>query len=284
MAQEKEKINICFALIHNNDIERNGYLRPLLFELRNSIQENFEVTQIEVSNQSEFIPQAISIVIFKSFIYEKLDREWYRYRKIKPGNILLVAPYFIMENIMKYIFKRNIGTLWNRRSFVETIITDKHIRVWNAFIETNCDYLFCFEDDVIFLNDSTKRICDLMDVLLNNMLKHFAYVDLAGGCVLADLRISFLETHREGGFRYYSKPVTNTTCSYLLSKPLVSVFLGQLIKRPWLRLIAIDWMINKLFMLIVKNKVECLCMHADPTIFKHGTTTGSYTSWKCSFC
>ncbi|MCJ7546066.1 MAG: hypothetical protein MUP30_04490, partial [Deltaproteobacteria bacterium] len=179
-----------------------------------------------------------------------------------------------MENIKKYIFERNLGALWNRHSFIETIVTDKHIRAWNTFIETGCDYLVCFEDDAIFMDDSIRRMCNLFDTLSKKGIKNLVYVDLAGGCELADLRISFLETHRGDGFRYYLKPVTNTACAYLLSKPLVSVFLAHLVKRPRLRLIGIDWMMNKLFMLTIKDTVECLCMHADPTIFKHGSTTG----------
>jgi hypothetical protein len=247
-------------------------------ELRDNLQEKFDVTQIEVSNQPEVIPHSMTMAIFRSFILKKLYCEWSRYCQIKQPNILREAKNFVKENINKYIFNRNLGALWNTRSFVETILTDKHIRAWNTFIETGCDYLVCFEDDAIFSDDSDERLGDLMDALSNKGLKHLVYVDLAGGCELADLRISFLETRRGDGFRYYSKPLTNTTCAYSLSKPLVSLFLLHLIRRPWLRLITIDWMINKLFMLIVKNKVECFCAHADPTIFKHGSVVGHYGS------
>jgi hypothetical protein len=31
---------------------------------------------------------------------------------------------------------------------------------------------------------------------------------------------------------------------------------------------------------MANKKVECLFMHADPTILKHGTTTGDYVSWQ----
>ena len=283
MVQTKEKIGICVALIHNNNIERNRYLRPRLVELTNNIQKHFEVTQIEISKQPQVIPHSMPMAIFRSFIYEKLDRKWCRYRRIKPRNIFLVVLHFIAENIRKYIFKRDLGALWNRYSFIETILTDKHIQAWNTFIETGCDYLVCFEDDTVFMDDSIHRMCNLLDALSKNRVENLVYVDLAGGYDIVDLQISFLETHRGNGFRYYLKPVTNTACTYLLNKPLVSEFLTYLVRRPRLRLISADWMMNTLFMLISKSTVECLCMHADPTIFKHGSAIGAYESFLMSF-
>lgn len=76
-----------------------------------------------------------------------------------------------------------------------------------------------------------------------------------------------------------AKPVTNTACAYLMSRPLVIIFLDILTKRPLLRLIGVDWLMNKLFISMAKNEMECACMHANPTIFKHGTTTGNYVAW-----
>jgi hypothetical protein len=36
---------------------------------------------------------------------------------------------------------------------------------------------------------------------------------------------------------------------------------------------------NKLFILAANDRVECACMHASPTIFKHGSATGEYIPW-----
>jgi hypothetical protein len=40
-------------------------------------------------------------------------------------------------------------------------------------------------------------------------------------------------------------------------------------------------MMNKLFILMASDGVEVDCMH-DPTVFKHGTTTGEYVSWQAN--
>jgi GR25 family glycosyltransferase involved in LPS biosynthesis len=160
------------------------------------------------------------------------------------------------------------------------LVTDKHVRAWSAFLEASGDFLICFEDDAIFKKDSIERVQDLLAVVSNKDSAYPIYVDLAGGCELEELKIGNIETCRDALFRHYSKPVTNTACVYLMNRKLVTSFHHLITRRPWLRLIGIDWMMNKLFMLMTRDGAECICMHADPTIFKHGTTTGEYLSWQ----
>lgn len=160
------------------------------------------------------------------------------------------------------------------------VLTDKHIRAWATFLDTDADFLLCFEDDAVFKDDSVQRLAGLLDRLVrkNPHGSHLVYVDLAGGLSREALRVDELQTGKDDSFRYYRKPVTNTTCVYLMSRSLVSVFHEMLTRRPWLRVIGIDWMINALFMLMEKANLQCECMHADPTIFRHGSVTGEYMS------
>jgi GR25 family glycosyltransferase involved in LPS biosynthesis len=169
---------------------------------------------------------------------------------------------------------------WKRNSCIEMFVSDKHIRAWTAFLEKGSDCLICFEDDAVFRSDSIQRLMALLDELSPSQLDRPLYVDLAGGCSLDALSIQNLEESWDGSFRRYSKPVTNTACAYLLSKPLVAMFVETITRRPWVRLIGIDWMMNKLLMHIADEGVQCACMHSDPTIFKHGTTTGEFVSWQ----
>jgi GR25 family glycosyltransferase involved in LPS biosynthesis len=159
-------------------------------------------------------------------------------------------------------------------------VTDKHIRAWSAFLESDADYLLCCEDDVIFKEDSVQRVNDLLEMLIRRQGDAPIYIDLAGGCRFDEIKIDALEVGRDASFRFYSKPVTNTACAYLMSRSLVVAFHEILTRKPWLRLIGVDWMMNKLFMLMENDGVACACMHADPTIFKHGTTTGDYVAWE----
>jgi hypothetical protein len=92
--------------------------------------------------------------------------------------------------------------------------------------------------------------------------------------------IDRLEENQDESHSYYSKPVTNTACAYLISRQLVATFPVIFTKRTWLRLIEIDWMMNRLFIRMANKGVEYFCMHEDPTILKHGTVTGEYVFWQ----
>jgi len=275
-----QKAGICFALIHNSNQQRNEYLLPHLESLRNITSLKFDVKRFYISAQPKVLAHGAWMAIFRGFLQQKLNRNWCQYKKINPPFLLKTVIIFLKANIKKYCSKKTFREIGNRHSFIETILTDKHIRAWNAFIETDCEYLVCFEDDAVFRDNSIARFSALFDTLIQRAGNQFVYVDLAGGCDINDLQISQLATVTQDDFTHYSKPVTNTTCVYLISRLLVSEFLNQLTRRPWLRLIAIDWMINKLFIDIEKNNFEILCMHAEPPIFHHGSATGVYKAWR----
>jgi len=164
-------------------------------------------------------------------------------------------------------------------AFIETVLTDKHIRAWMQFMDSGADYLIIFEDDVIFKKDSIGRISSLLNMLTQKHLHQSCYIDLAGGLTSDVLNIDALETVYRDNFRHYRKPVTNTTCSYLISRELVAQFIAIITKKPWLRLIPIDWLINNFFVILEKKNFEVYCIHADPTIFEHGSFSGHYVSW-----
>ena len=268
--------SVCLALIHNNDALRNQSIQPRLETLRTSLSRNYQARMLEISFQSEIKPHATPMVLLRDAIYQVLDRGWRRYRLIESGLFPLNVA-MARETLKKY-FRRDDG--WKRNSSIEMVVTDKHIRVWKSFLDTKADFLICFEDDAVFRDDSVERVNDLFDTLSRADFNRPIYIDLAGGLTFQELGIDKLETRRDAYFRHFSKPVTNTACVYLMNRRLAAVFYERITRRPWLRLIAIDWMMNKLFMQLTVNGLDCLCMHADPTIFKHGTATGEFVSWQ----
>lgn len=275
------EVLVCIALIHNNNVQRNAYIRPQLEKISGGLEMYIASEKIEVSFQSEIKPHGTAMAFMRDVMYRKLDREWHRYRLLKPLNLVRDVVGFLKCSFIKYAAKRNgIGAQWKRNSAIEVTVTEKHVRAWGRFLDTDADFLICFEDDAVFKDDSVQKINELLDMLSRRNLDTPIYVDLAGGCMLDELKIGNLETGQDACFRFYSKPVTNTACAYLMSRQLVAVFHSTLTRRPWLRLIGIDWMMNGLFIHMANDEVECICMHADPTIFKHGTTTGEYVSWQ----
>ena len=279
---KNKKTSICIALIHNNNLLRNTYIRPKIQNLTLGIQSPFTVSEFEVSYQGEIFPHNTSMAFIRDVIYQYLASKWRKYRLINSSELVHWVN-FLRASFVKYILNSNgMVNQWKRNSAIEVAVTDKHIRAWFHFLDSDADYLIVFEDDVVFKDDSAVRVKELLNKLSKSHLNKSSYVDLGGGCSLADLMIDRLETSKDESYRYYKKPVTNTACSYLMSRELVTAFCTTLTRRPWLRLMGVDWMMNSLFILMGEQVLDCICLHADPTIFKHGTTTGEYVSWQAN--
>jgi hypothetical protein len=272
---------VCLALIHNNNVLRNAYIRPQLENLLGSMGPHIVASKIEASFQSEVRPHSTAMVFMRDLMYRKLDRDWHRYRLLQPHALLRDVVGFLKCSFIKYIIKRDeLGEPWKKNSAVEVMVTAKHVRTWGNFLDSDADFLLCFEDDAVFKDDSYQKVNELLKLLAENHRSKPCYIDLGGGCRLSDLIIEHLEEDQDESYRYYSKPVTNTACAYLMSRQLVAIFHTILTRRPWLRLMGIDWMMNSLFISMANDGIECVCMHADPTIVNHGTTTGEYVSWQ----
>lgn len=273
---KSKNVAVCLAVIHNNYAPRNRYLFSNLTTLKVYLDKKFRVEEVAISEQPKIVPHNTAFAFFRRLMYEKLHRDWSLYKKITPRNILISICSFIRFYAKQYLFDNSSVLLWNRKSFIETVLTDKHIRAWSAFIETGCDYLVSFEDDAIFEKKSKEKLAALIDILFEKYPNQNVYVDLAGGCDLDSLSLAQLRLFEKDGFVHYSKPITNTTCVFIMSRPLVLGFLNEIVRRPDLRLICADWMINKLFMRLSSGNFKCTCMHANPPIFQHGSLTGVY--------
>jgi GR25 family glycosyltransferase involved in LPS biosynthesis len=158
---------------------------------------------------------------------------------------------FLKGSFIKWTVERDsTGASWPRNSAIEVTVTEKHIRAWGSFLDSGADFLICFEDDAVFRDDSVPRIEKLLRLFAQGNLDARIYVDLAGGCKREELRIDDLESSQDAFFKFYSKPVTNTACAYVMSRELVIAFHSVLTRKPWLRLMGIDWMMNSLFIKI----------------------------------
>lgn len=270
-------IKICLALVHNHDKKRIDYIISELRGLKELLEnENFIVELIQVAYQSEITPHGRAMSFFRDVIYQLVGFKWAVYRRQKYSFMLFAA------NLIRLLLRGgrySVRSSWRRSSAIEVAVTDKHIRAWSLFLDLNSDFLIVFEDDAVFNTDSKLKFCDLLKKIIQEKSERSIYVDLAGGCKLESLKIDRLLLGKDELFRYYQKPVTNTACSYLINKSLATQFYQVLTRQPWLRLIGVDWMMNALFMNLVCADLDCICMHAEPTIFKHGSTTGEYLPW-----
>ena len=272
-------INIGIGLVHNNNTLRNEILMPNIVHLKKILEKKYVVNLVDISQQPE-VNNGHSFIqaIKRDYMYWKLNRQWSRYRRINQANVVLDALRLFRTTLKKYT--KNSKKI-QKTSFIETMVTDKHIRAWNSLAEKN-DYILIFEDDVIFEDNSIDKIDKLIEkVLLEENKEANLYVDLAGGCKIDELKISNLEIKRDSNYIYYKKIVTNTACAYLLNRNLVLFFLKILILKPELRLIGVDWMINRLVIELEKEESnEMICLHSFPTILLHGSVTGAFSPWE----
>jgi hypothetical protein len=262
------------ALIHNDNKIRNSYIRPMQSKLIDKIP-CIKGPVIEVYFHGEKIHSGITAFI-REVIRYKYDREYEIYKLNRPLFLPLDIVRFLRNITHKYLYKS--GEKAKKLSAIEVVHSDQHVRAWTTFLQSDAEFLIVFEDDAIFKKNSTQRVYDLINKLSESKEYGPLYVDLAGGCKLDNLRIDKLEKNRDANFRYYTKPVTNTACVYIINRSLAINFHRILAQKPILRLLQIDFLINSLFVFLDKEKLVITSMHADPVIFDHGSSTGDYES------
>ena len=262
---------IVLALIHNNNKERYSYIRSHLDLLKKDLT-SWETEIVEVSKQPEIVPSKTMITLVRKFLLWKINREWIRYKLLKPRNIILDTGILFWRLVGIVVY----GELEKRRLVIDSFVTDKHIRALSYFLDKDADLLICFEDDAVFKKDSLSRLKILLKEV-EKQGKSPLYMDLAGGCSLEVLKVSRLETKKDKDRRYYKKPVTNSGCCYMINSKTAELFMLAILRYPCLRLIPYDWLMNKLFILTSNYKYNCF--HYWPHIFEHGSSLGDYKSW-----
>ena len=272
--------SLSIALIHNNQVDRLAHVRPAIKDLAIALGDRFHVDAFEICWQPDVKSHGLFNALMRDGLYRHLAREWAVYRKIGISPFARDWVSFLKYALRKYLLRKSERLVWQRNSAIEMIVTAKHMRAWEVFVESNADYLLVFEDDVRFRPDTIARFNDQVIPTIRSLGNRALYVNLAGGCQYEDLRIEKLESKRNGDLVFYSKPVTNTACAYLINKSLVKKFVSKLVEQPLLRLIGIDWLMNKLFISMGDDAEKCVCVHFYPTIFDHGSFTGQYISWQ----
>jgi GR25 family glycosyltransferase involved in LPS biosynthesis len=138
--------------------------------------------------------------------------------------------------------------------------------------------LVCFEDDAIFQHSSEPRLAEVLKRAKAQGDGTNLYADLAGGCHLPSLGVVQLFERQENDFIYFRKPVTNTTCTYLLNRAMARDFKEIIVYQPTLRYLPADWLMNKLLIEVDKLGRKSVCFHLEPTVFEHGSVKGIWPS------
>lgn len=269
----KKTPKILIGLIHNYDKKRYPYIRKNLLNLKKELKKNYIVDYTEVAAQSQIKPLKFTNTILRKIQIWELSRQFTQYRRYSPRNILLDL-LILLHRFFKVYRSKDWET---KRAAIDITVTDKHLRLWNLFLEKKFDFLICFEDDVVFNKNSISKLTSY----LNNLTTHSktpVYLNLGGGypvSMMGDKKIFLKEV---GGKRFHKKPTTNTAACYLINNLSAGIFMQILVQNPNLRFFAIDHLLNKLFIKSTPDN-KFYSYHAIPPIFVHGSIEGKYKSW-----
>lgn len=277
------------AIIHNNDMKRQLYLRPKLQELKDSLVGILNVNFEEYSFQSSF-----QVVYEKNFfrsLHTQLDessryffasRIWERYKK----NRNPVSFFPLIHQIIHFFIPLKCFNQKMEYNFIQSkknrAIFEKHFRAWTDFLETKDpqQFLLVIEDDLIFTEKSIQnfhKIC--YEFLDNNFSPELPiFLDVAGGFKIEKLRVENLVNNRSELDISFIKPVTNTACGYILNYTTAEIFCNTISEEPKMRNFGPDWAMNMIFVKSENLFSRSICKHYQPPVFIHGSFANYYES------
>ncbi|GGE58827.1 glycosyltransferase family 25 protein [Actibacterium pelagium] len=273
-------MEIFLALIHNNDAGRLDVIRPGIQALSKALAASASVSSHEFSHQDLRAEFSAKSALKRDLRAQMLFHSWDKYLTRKTRRKVFVSQ---LLSIVKTHLKRTPKEQERarRNALIQMSVTDKHLRAWDSFLESGANHLLVLEDDALFKPDSIERFCSAFQGLKNQRTETQSfYWDLAGGFDLIDIGVLALEKERTGDQISFRKPVTNTTCGYLMSRKLIESLRAQLLTNPLYREISIDWMLNRLLLDLEQDMQLTECIHFLPPIFSHGSFSGAFEAWE----
>lgn len=176
----------------------------------------------------------------------------------------------------------------NKRLVKEMLLADKHVYLWRSFLESSSSLLCVMEDDALFYEDIHHTIsrwsglCSFMAStydknLIDCFSRYNLYIDCAGGFSFDSLDIcADYICNPEGlpeGVIALRKIFTNTSCMYIMSRPLVVEMYKIVSENPGLRFLPSDWLINACAIDIEHQSISTSCFHFAPPLLQHSSVS-----------
>lgn len=261
---------VLLAAIHNGELPSAPAQR-----LIDAFGSEFDF--LEVSDQPE-ISANIDHQVLGDWATRQweLESQWRRY--LDQDSILRGIQGKVGERLWRirlHLDKRTAADAWRSRQ-IETFVSAKHAVAWRAFLEGSHDLLLVVESDATLLpetQDGVTRILDRID------LTQPVYVNLAGGLDPSDLGLDAFRVSSDDVASTYERAVSNTSCAYLVTRPMVELIVRHIDSAPDDATLGIDWIFNAVFLEASGSPQPVHCMHADPPVVGHGSRTGITESW-----
>lgn len=273
------RVAIALAHIHNHNAERNDRLLPSLAAFAADLAVDFDVERFSIAHQPQPLPPLSPLQSLRRDLRnEVIGRAWARYRDIPTPGVKTYL-HVLKRLLLRYVFDRaGEGARRRRVGAIEIVLTDKHLRAWDRFLDSDADLMIVFEDDAFFGDASVAHLRLALRTAQSLGAERPLYADLAAGAALGRLRVDKLMARREQPLLFFSRPVTNCTGAYLVNRPAVSAFRALVLANPLYRLISADWLLDQLFMDLEAARVPMNCFHFDPPALIHGSSDGGLGS------
>jgi hypothetical protein len=254
-------IKIAIGLIHHNNVSRVYRSRYQISLIQSAAEGLCEFICFETAYQVPIDSLDENSFLKRESEQSYLSHLWNQYRGLEDRGSRLPS----------------LPTIENReRAAIEIILTDKHIRAWDQFLETGADWLLLMEDDVVFTDESLPTLLGLFEQFYS--VSTPTYVDLGGGFSISALGIGDLIEKIDGRMFFFKRPVTNTTCCYLMNSTLARILKRKVTENPSYRQLPADWLLSRCFIDLSNDQVAVRCLHFYPPAMIHGSIHGFYTS------
>lgn len=232
-------------------------------------------TVTEVSEQQPFSPEPDMAELIRWRTEQAaLEEQWAHYRDRPKSKLAThLGRALFVSKIRRN--KEARTKAWRVRE-VEKAVTGKHARAWRELLASSDQELLVLEADAV-LTDSTAAV---LEALIEHHVDQPRYVNLAAGLDLRSLGIDHLalgpsQEHHQ--LTRFSKAVTNTSCAYLINRPMATLAVEHLAAEPQHEELGIDWLVNAIF--LANPNAEIQCLMAQPPAIIHGSVSGITKSW-----
>jgi hypothetical protein len=240
------------------------------------------IQHISVSNQILDSSINFASLVSHSVRQHRTERRWRQFRESESVLQNLKSAIYHTLDLVKAKFSRSYRSSAIRIRQIEKALTHKHLEAWVKFRSSKFDFLLVLEADATWIDSQKSYLARTIGSLSQ---EHPLYLNIAGGLDDGALQVDKLITHRDftqdQEVRSFRKPVTNTSCAYIMNRLLVDLLLEEASEpcNQTLKPLGIDWLTNALFMKISDKGENIICQHFYPPLLIHGSISGSFTSW-----
>jgi len=260
---------ITFALIHNFEMERLAYLRPIL----DLISKNFEAKFIEVHEQRMPVKNDIQFKIRKirnlliecRWSYANSSTRGLRLGlRLARGIISAVLTKLSLDNKIKFC--------------IEDMVSRKHLKVLEKFVESDSEFLVVFESDTVVSN--LESLHKTLSYIFSSA-EQIDFFMISWPYSIKDLLLTekYTQIERAPGIHSIDLFTTNTLSAYAISQNLASEILAWF--NSSMRDLAppIDWAFNQVFFELNRsNLLPPRTLFANPESATNGSLARIYPS------